>query len=106
MSLKASRTIAQLLKILQAATFVLCTIGFVYGTVESWLKFASEPLSSTMTEINYAHEQMPSLTICRLELASYNKAAWKNQTLSEMKRELGMDFVLAMQGYANVLRSF
>ena len=99
MGCKRSRKTESVLKILQALTFVLCTIGFIFGAVESWLKFASEPLSATVEEVDFGVEDLlPSMTVCRLKLETYKKAFWTNITLEEMKEELGMDFILAQQG--------
>ena len=103
MACKRTRKTAHLLKILQASTFVLCTVGFIYGAVESWLKFAGQPLSSTVNEVNFGNELLPSMTVCRLRLDTYKKAFLTNITLEEMKEELGMDFIMASQGFGAVL---
>lgn len=76
-----------------------CTVGFIYGAVESWIKYEDQPLSSTTNEVPMRGEVLPSMTVCRIEMETYMKTNITNVTLDELRKEMGMEVVLVNQGY-------
>ena len=89
------------LKVLQLVTYIFCSCGFIFGTYKAWLKYYSEPLSSTVTKQGLQDEVLPSASICRFELATMHKANMTKITLDDMMKELSMEVVLTIQGYAS-----
>ena len=86
------------LRLLEAGTYILCVAGFLYGTRESWVKFYSQPLSATTTEMPLGEESLPSMTVCRFLVSTAARMNQTNITLEEMRSELSLEFVMANQG--------
>ena len=85
-------------KVLHFCMYALCAIGFAYGSLQALLKYLDEPLSSTTTGQSLLETVLPSISICRFDLATYNKANFTNTTLEEMRTELSMGVVIVNQG--------
>ena len=84
-------------KVVYAVVATACAVGFIYGAAESWMKFASEPLSSTTTEVEMTEVKLPSVTVCHYDSESlwYSNSNW---TLSEALDNMSMDVYGVTQG--------
>ena len=85
-------------KLIHTLILFSCTVGFIYGAVESWLKYEAQPLSSTTAEVWMKSDPLPSITVCKVGSDMFRRAGMMNATSQELKSEMSMELVLVTQG--------
>ena len=84
-------------KLLDVLVILCCTLGFLWGSAKSWLKYQSEPLTAVSEEVSTADTPMASLTVCpyNKDLFGIDNSLW---TMDEAVEHVGMDLVSVLQG--------
>ena len=75
---------------------VFCTSGFIYGTTNAWLKYKSEPLSSTTFEVDIRNDRLPSLSLCPYGIQDFHPH--HNYTYQEMKQIFNVELLYVSLG--------
>ena len=74
-----------------------CTVGFLYGSWKSWVKYQHEPLTSTTEEVALTDLTLPSVTICpyTADVVVMDNAGW---TVGEAIARMDMVPISILQG--------
>ena len=76
--------------LLHTATTLACICGAIYVSWNSWLKYQSEPLSSTTTEVPVDKSVVPSVTVCHYDYITFERDLYSSHPIdfAEMRRDL------------------
>ena len=74
-----------------------CFLSFLYGSLGSWRKYLSEPVSPITTEEEYDFTTLPSVTVCRYLMAKAHQ--YPIEDLEDIRVERGFDISFISVGY-------
>ena len=80
-----------------ATCITLCTLGFLYGTSQSWAKFRSEPTSLSTAEVEARWSALPSLTLCPYDIRHLADRS-TDYTVADMLKVFSFEMASIVQG--------